>query len=370
MKNPFYFGNEVTGDDFCNRTKELKELKSDVASGQNVLLYAPRRFGKTSLLKKLQNQLKTDDSYQVIYFDLFSVSTVDEFIQKYFNVIARSINQDNNKIINLFKSTLNLRPNINMTIDNHGNMNYSLSFSKKEQEITLEEVINLPYQYAKKLDKKIVVIFDEFQELEQFSIEKKLRSIIQTHGRVVSYLFCGSKKSIITQMFNDNKRAFYKSVKHLHINEINLNDWNVFILSKFTKTNKEISKKQIKEIYDITKGFPYYMQQLMSIIWENSEKQVTKNIINYSIETMIQREYDMYSYIWSSLTPNQKLTLKYIIDNDGLNIYTKENLENYDIASSTLKSTVEALIKKDVFDKKGEQYYLVDPFMEIWIGYI
>ena len=56
MKNPFYFGNEVHNDEFCNRINELRELKNDIDNGLNVLLYAPRRFGKTSLLKKLQEE--------------------------------------------------------------------------------------------------------------------------------------------------------------------------------------------------------------------------------------------------------------------------------------------------------------------------
>jgi len=80
--NPFYFGNEVHKDDFCNRVDELSELKRDIDSGLNILLYAPRRFGKTSLLKKLQYDLKDDKEVVVIYFDIFTVSSIDEFIQK------------------------------------------------------------------------------------------------------------------------------------------------------------------------------------------------------------------------------------------------------------------------------------------------
>lgn len=88
--NPFYYGNEVRDDDFCNRVSELKELQQDIQSGLNVLLYAPRRFGKTSLLKKLQNELQVDDDVVVIYFDIFTVSSIDEFIQKYFNLLAKN----------------------------------------------------------------------------------------------------------------------------------------------------------------------------------------------------------------------------------------------------------------------------------------
>jgi len=133
-------------------------------------------------------------------------------------------------------------------------MDYGLSLIKKEQNTNLEDILNLPYLYAKKFNKKVVVIFDEFQEIEQLKIEKKLRSVIQSHSREVSYLFSGSKKSILSEMFNDKKRAFYKSVKHFNIDEISLDDWNLFIQNKFKNSDKNIDKTFIEQCFDITLG--------------------------------------------------------------------------------------------------------------------
>lgn len=370
MKNPFYFGNEVYGDDFCNRITELKELKLDCASGQNVLLYAPRRFGKTSLLRKLEQDMNDKKEYKVLYLDLFSISSIDEFIQKYFDLIAKSFETPTSKFIDILKNILKIRANINMTLNTSGDMFYSLSVNKKEQIKTLEDVLNLPFLYAKKFDKKIIVIFDEFQEIEQLNFEKKLRSVIQTHTREVAYLFSGSKKSILTQMFNDNTRAFYKGVKHFHINEIKLNDWNIFIKSKFDKSGKIINDKHIKKIYQITKGFPYYMQEIMSVVWSKADKKVNDDILEQSLKLIIERENDLYSLMWTQLTPNQKNTLKYIISFDGLNLYANENIKESNLTATTLKSTLEALIKKDICTKKNNQYHLIDPFMKYWLDVI
>lgn len=367
IKNPFYFGNEVYGDDFCNRIKELQELENDSLSGQNMLLYAPRRFGKTSLLKKLEQKLKSNKQYKFIYIDLFSVSSVDEFIQKYFNLIVKTFEEDSSKVINLFKEILNIRPNITMTMNSSTDLSYGLSFTKKEQTQTLEDILNLPISYAKKFNKNIIIVFDEFQEIEQLEIEKKLRSVLQTHGREIAYIFSGSKKSILTQMFNDKTRAFYKGVKHFRIDEITLDDWNIFIENKFIQSNKQIDSKYIKQTFEITKGFPYHMQQIMAIIWEKTSKRVTNDIVKESLKIILEREYDLYSIVWTQLTPNQKNTLKYIIQTDGKDLYSNENLNNSSFSASTLKSTLEALIKKDICDKKDEGYYLIDPFMKYWL---
>ena len=367
INNPFYFGNEVKNNNFCNRISELRELQQDIANGINVLLYAPRRFGKTSILKKIQITLDENTNYKVIYFDFFTVATIDEFIQKYFNTIVLSFENKPQKALKLLKNTLRIRPNINMTISANGDISYTLSLTKKEQNNTLEDVVNLPFKYANKFDKKVLIIFDEFQEIVQFNIEKKLRSIIQNHSHYVSYVFSGSKKSILSQMFNNKNRAFYKSVKHLHINEILLNDWLGFIKNKFAFTDKYISTKYIKKAFNITNGFPYYMQQLMYFIWDKTQKQVNANIMNDAINLMLERENDIYSIVWTNLTLNQKKTLKYIVKNDGKKLYSNDNLSEFDISATTLKSTTEALIKKDICDKKNDVYYLLDPFMAYWL---
>lgn len=367
MKNPFYFGNEVHNEEFCNRVDELKELKSDISNGLNVLLYAPRRFGKTSLLKKLQDELKDDSSTKVIFFDWMSVSSIDEFLDKYFHAIASSLESSSDKVMKLFKDMLQIRPNITMKISNSSDVSYGVSFAKKELESSFEDIINLPFQYAQKSGKKIVVIFDEFQEVEQFDIEKKLRTLIQTHGSDVAYIFSGSKKSILSAMFNDKNRAFYKSVKHLSIKGISLPDWSLFAHERFTQTDKVIEEAHIKTIFEITSGFPYYMQQLLYHVWQMCQKSVDEGMIQEALSLMLEREYDLYAYIYSSLTPNQKNTLKYIVNFDGTNLYSNENLGQTNLSASTLKSTLESLLKKDICDRVGDRYYLVDPFMKYWL---
>jgi hypothetical protein len=367
MNNPFYFGNEVYSDNLCNRVDELSELRQDALGGLNILLFAPRRFGKTSLLKKLQNDLQHDENTKVIFFDWFSVTTVEEFIEKYFHAIASAFESKNDEVVKLFKDLLQIRPNITMKISQAKKISYGLSFTKKELESTFEDIVNLPYQYAKKTDKKVIVIFDEFQEIEQFDIEKNLITIIQAHSIDVSYIFSGSKKSILNSMYNDKSRAFYKSAKYNIIKEIKLDDWIVFANEKFTKTDKFITNKQIERIYDLTDGFPYYMQQLLYLLWDIAQKSVQDEDIVKALKLMYEREYNLYAYIYSSLTPNQKITLKYIVEFGGRNLYSNENLAQTALSASTLKSTLESLMKKDICDRLGDKYYLVDPFMRYWL---
>lgn len=142
-------------------------------------------------------------------------------------------------------------------------------------------------------------------------------------------------------MFNDKNRAFYKSVKHLIIKEINIDDWTIFAKERFEKTGKTIEEHHIKTIFDITSGFSYYMQQLLYHVWQECEQSVEEQMIQKALTLMLERKYDLYAYIYSSLTQNQKITLKYIVSFDGTNLYSNENLSQTNLIPFKIDNTYE-----------------------------
>lgn len=308
MINPFYYGGAVSSVHFCNRIDEIKELKIDVNAGLNTLIYAPRRFGKTSFVLKTMDELK-DEKVKYVFLDLMYLSTLDEFINKYFNVLAKSLEEPTDKIVNFFKSVLNLRPNINVNFDTTGNPSFSLTLNNEDRTKALEDVLNIPLAFAKE-GQKIVVIFDEFQEIANFDLEAKMRSVIQHHSDKVSYIFMGSKKSLLHAMFLDKNRPFYKSVKHFKIKEIGKESWSEFITSKFQATNKEIEEIYINKIFEFTKGFPYYTQQFAYELWNQCESKVDDENFSKTLKIIIEREEDLFGVEWDNLTPNQKKSFK------------------------------------------------------------
>ena len=361
MKNPFIFGSLVFEENFCNRKKEIEELKKDINNGQNILIYAPRRFGKTSLIFKVKEELK---DFKFIYIDLMTITSIEEFINIYFNEIAKSLETPLEKTIKFFKEFLNFRPNIKATINDMSKITFGLDFSKREAPNVLEEVLNLPLKYAQK--NNICIVFDEFQEIENLEIENKLRSIIQNHSNKVSYIFLGSKKSIIQAIFSDIKRPFYKSVKHLILNPINKEEWNKCIKEDFKKTNKIIDDVFIDNIFNITKGFPYYTQEICYEIWELTDKKVNEEIFKKTIDNLLLKEREYFIAIWDNLTKNQRITLKIIILTNGENIYASEYTQEM-IKIPSLQAALKTLIEKDIIDKKGNIYYFQDPFFEFWL---
>ena len=149
MSNPFSFVSIVKEDKFCNRVNELKELKQDILNKQNVLICAPRRFGKTSLVIKAVEELKRDyKDFKFVYIDLMTITDKREFINKYFNAIAKSIETPFDKTIKTLKSFLKLKPIIKASISDTGNIVFSLDFSKSESDNILDDILNMPIKYV------------------------------------------------------------------------------------------------------------------------------------------------------------------------------------------------------------------------------
>ena len=366
MKNPFYYGGVVSEKNFCNRKEEVKELKRDILNGINVLIYAPRRFGKTSLTLFTLEQLKKEEKVSYIFLDLLGISSKEEFINEYFNALAQSLETPVEKAVKFFKNVLKIKPSIKVIFDETGKTKFQLEFSKDELSQTLKDILNIPLKYAEK-GKKICVVFDEFQEIEFLGIENEMRSQIQLHSNKVSYVFMGSKKSILKRMFLEKKKAFYKSVKHFQIKEISKEDWVEFIQGKFDKTGKEIDVVYIEKILSITKGFPYYTQQFAYELWELTENKVDDEIFNQMIKIALEREEDLFAVEWDNLTPNQRKVLKIVIEKEGVHLYDEHLLSKYEIKIGSLRKTLLTLLEKDILDKADNRYYFQDPLFEYWL---
>jgi AAA+ ATPase superfamily predicted ATPase len=366
MENPFYYGGVVYDEHFCDRESEIETIENDIRAGMNLLLYAPRRFGKTSLVMKALRDLRTRDGFHPVFLDLMPLTDTREFVDAYFDAIARSLEGPAEKIVNFFKQVVKIRPNVTVSFDASGNPRYALSFSSRDIQATLEEVLEAPLLYARS-GKKIVVVFDEFQEIVPLGLEAKLRSVVQRHGSEVSYLFMGSKQSVMREIFTDKNRAFYKSVKHLPLRPIALEHWERYVVDGFERTGKSVDAAVVPAMVEVSGGFPYYTQQLAYETWEMSRNHADMEPFRAALALGLEREEDLFRQEWESLTLTQRKALKLIIAAEGKEIYAAIRLETYTITSSTLQKAVKALLKKDIIDETAGTYRPQDPLFGYWI---
>ena len=177
----------------------------------------------------------------------------------------------------------------------------------------LEDVLDSVKRYADKNSKKIAVCFDEFQKIGQFKtdkIEKIMRSSFQKHHNV-AYVFMGSKKHLITDMFNNPNRPFYRSAKPFPLERINKDELTRFIRNKFKTGNMEIEDDLISEIINVSESHPYYIQYLCHIIWEKAmdKESARQDDFAESLDLPLKRESSAYEATWNLITVKQKQVL-------------------------------------------------------------
>lgn len=372
MQNPFIYGQEVSGEIFCNRREEIKELLSDIRSGQNVIIYSPRRYGKTSLIKEVLRKARKEGIVG-IYVDLYAVLKEDDFVSIYATAISRALSGPVEKIINSLKDIFrSLRPKI--VINPQGETEVSVDLIK-DTNIMIEDVAEAVKRYSDKYRKHVTAVFDEFQQIGLLGtdrIEKKLRGIVQAHGRKISYIFMGSKRHMLYDMFSNPNRPFYKIGRHFPLGKISFNELTSFVKERFKSTGMNITEEIARKIVNTAECHPYYVQHLGSSIWKLvRSNRFDERIIEDALTLTLAEEKSAYSNIWDELTLNQKKALKMLAESGRENkIYSLDNLRRADLTASIVQKTIKSLLAKELIDKSNGTYEINDVFLKQWLKII
>lgn len=373
ITNPFHYGRIVEGGAFCNRTKELAELDRACRNCNSIFLYSERRLGKTSLVSKVLGNLPKDE-FVTVYIDLWPTYGEDSFTLTVAKAIAEAGGQGVENLMEVSKSLFSrLLPTISMDQDGKPTVTFGLA-SRKIDLPALEEVIDSPSRLANRLNKKCVVVFDEFQQILQYDediVERRLRSIIQHHTNV-AYMFLGSQKHLIQGLFTNNSRPLYRAATHFPLEAIAIEHWIPFIAIRFGNANKFITKDLIRLICEKTEGHPFYTQQLCHLLWEMTEtnERVTKETIDVAIESLLDRESYGFTTQLDGLSSNQRRLLE-AIAREGVQAqpYASDFISRTGFKSpSALQSAMKALTERDMVDRTEEGAYMIsDRFLRLWL---
>ncbi len=369
--NPFKFGNIVSGENFYNREDELLRIKQTLKGGNNITLYAPRRYGKTSLVTKALNEL-SKEGYITVYVDFMSVYSKETFIKNYTKAIAE---KQSNKLEEATKLIAKLIRGIipSVTFDNFGNPGFSFSWvegNNKEQ--TLVDVINLPDKFATK-ENKWIIAFDEFQEITQMngeSFEKVLRSCIQ-HHKNISYLFLGSRTHILKDMFNNKNRAFYNSAMLMNIDTIDDNKSVKFLKQKFSTTKISISESNAKYLISKARAIPYYIQFIAAEIWQHltieGGTEINKDHIEKAVLRIIRLKSDYYWELTNKQTANRKKVL-FALSKSVSEIFSKQTSITYNLgAVSSTQKALETFIDEGIIERINKKFEFSDPIYKLFL---
>ena len=372
MKNPFRYGEIVTGDNFCNRKEELKNIHKAIRNRYSFWMYSPRRFGKSSLIYKAFETLN-NKKIITLYFDLYNVHNLDDFVRKYSQILAKNLFNWKTNIDKLskiaYKYFKNLYPKI--SIDAMGTPTLSLEIQKIEEQRDIETVLNIPEQLAG--EKQICIAFDEFQEIQRIEpfLNNWMRSAFQKQKKV-SYIFLGSQQSLMEYTFADTNSPLYEYGFKMNINPISEKDLTTYIKRQFKKTGQNISNNTIREILSKSHCHPHFTQHFASVVWDlimEGEDQEEPDFKSKWLKRIVAGQSLIFQNIYDLLSENQRkilFTISVLKENEKL--FSNEIRSKYRLPEvSSMTSGIKSLMKKNLIQKNSGIYKIINPVFEEWV---
>lgn len=367
MTNPFKFGGEVSGYQFYDRTETAELLRRRLLSGSsNIVMFAPRRYGKTSLVAKVLRKLRDEDGIRSLMFDLSMVPTLSRFCEEYVNAVyamAGGRQELTHKVMGLLA---NCNPSLTVGIGEAVKIRLDLREALTESSIC--EVLDLPERLAEDLGTRFVVAFDEFQEISEiasgFALEKVFRSRIQKQQRV-QYVFFGSKAHLLERMFSDHARPFYHSALAMPLDKPPEAESREFVRSRFSDAGVHIAEDEVSAVLRASDNIPYYLQAVCSFVFDavvlNGGNEVTSADVERAVDELVAANANYHATVVRGLSDSQRMLVLALVQEP-----TDEFDENYRrrhglSAPSTVHSALRELLKDSLVDDDCGRYRIGDP---------
>ena len=367
MNNPFVFGTASSGKQFTNRIQDTERLLANFNHGINSIIISPRRWGKTSLVKKV-SAIAGNNNLKVVNIDIFSCRNADDFYSLFANeVIRQTANKWEEWVDNAKKFLSALVPKISFGVDPQADFSVSLDFSNAKLN---DDILDLPQKIAKEKGFRVVVCIDEFQQLSEFTdhiyFQKKLRSVWQLQQEV-SYCLYGSKKHLMAELYSKQSMPFYKFGDVFFLQKISTHDWISFICERFESTGKKISKDQAKVISDTVENHSSYVQQLAWNVWVKTAEITTDVDIESAITDLFNQNALLYYRYVEELTGYQLNFLRAVAEEIHSEFTKNEVLQKFQLGTSAnVKRLKDALEKKELIDISGKTVSFNDPVFKLW----
>lgn len=367
--NPFITTGYEGPEYFCDRIKETEDLIGLLKNKNNVLLSAPRRIGKTDLIRHCLHQFEQTNKYYVFFVDVFDCRNADEFTLKLANAILSKLSSKGETLFKRFINAINsIRPTC--TFDSIGNPTFSYSITNvNSKETTLEEI----FTFISKADLRCIIAIDEFQQIVTFpetNFAATLRTYMQRCPNA-NFVFSGSSTHLINDMFLSHAKPFYQSAVAMGLEAIPFEKYSDFCIEKFQEYGKGISSEAIKKNYDSFHGVTLYIQRIMNIVFERTSSGETagEKSVEEAIEYLVGLSGSIYESLLYQIPDRQKdLLLAIARDGSVKDPTSSDFVYRHRLKSaSSVQSALKGLTEKDLVSKTGTLWHLNDEIFRIYL---
>ena len=345
--NPFFIGRYAGAKYFCDRGKDTETLVKHIVNGRNVALISPRRLGKSGLIHHTFSQKVIEDNYITIYVDIYPTGNLCEF--------AKTLSESIVKVI---------RPQQKWHEKFLGDIEYP------------EKTVRELFEYLETLDKPCILAIDEFQQIREYpegTTEAFIRTLVQQCSRT-SFIFCGSKRHLMTDIFYSPAKPFFQSVISQSLHPIPMETYIEFAGRMFAERGKFIDKFAVEIVYKMFDGCTWYIQMMMNELFALTEKGMlcTPEYIDIAWDNIIMAQEDRFLAILHNLAPKQKQILMAIAkDRNVEGITSSEFIKRHNLVSaSSVQAALKRLLKNDIVINEDGKYRIYDYFFADYLARI
>ena len=370
--NPFVLSPIIPDAYFCDRKKETEDLVRQVINGSNILLMSPRRMGKSGLIHHVFDRPEIKKTYYTFYIDIYETSSLEEFVQKLGQEITSRLSRRGLGPLTGFLRALRSLRGVFSIDPSSGMPSFTVGIGEiTRPDVTLDEI----FSYLENADKPCIIAIDEFQKVadyEQKNVEAILRSRIQLLSNT-TFIFSGSKRSILAQMFGSASRPFYQSTSTMSLGPIARQVYTDFAIRLFNEAGKTLEQDAVVALYDLVQGYTYYLQRSLNTVFSILPDSVIcdRSFVFERIDEILTANTDTYQDLLSALTPNQRALLSAVArEGNAMNITSTEFIARHGLgAVSSVQSAARSLLKRQLLTRDTQKrYYLDDKFLELWLA--
>lgn len=364
--NPFVIGKYISSEYFCDRENETAFLMKQILNGRNVTLIADRRIGKSGLISHLFAQSDINKQFYTIVVDLYATGSLTEMIHTLSNEVYRCVKQQSQTWLDKFFQVIStLR--VGFKLDPiSGAPTFDIGLGDiTAPEMTLEQI----FAFLEAADKPCIVAFDEFQQITNYP-EKNIEALLRTHiqrCKKTQFIFSGSRKHMMTQMFLSPSKPFYQSTINMGLEPIPRDTYIEFAQRMFQTGEKLVEGEVVGKVYDLCRGITWFMQMLLNEMYSLTPdgRQCEADCIDEALHNVVLVQEPFYRELLAAIPLRQKSLLFAILkEGDAENITSGAFVQKYKLGSaSSVQAAVKGLYEKDIITEHDGAWRVYDIFL-------
>lgn len=367
VENPFITYGYESAAYFCDRKAETDELITLLTNGNHTALISPRRMGKTGLIHHCFAQKEIHDHYHTFLIDIYATKNLQDMVYRMGQSIVNRLKPRGQSAVDGFlRFVTSLRTGI--SFDGQGNASWNVGLGDiKSPDFTLEEIFN----YLKSAERKCIVAIDEFQTIANYpeqNVEELMRTYVQDCRNAV-FVFSGSQRSMMSEMFSSPARPFYQSVSLMFLKPVALPAYEAFAKRHFEKAGKQIAEDVVRTIYERFEGTTWYLQKVLNQLFATKDSVVADDV-NKAIVQIINQNEEAYKDLLYQLTTRQRdLLVAVSREGKAKQITGSDFVKRYHLPSaSSVQKSAQALMEKQLLTHQQGTYEVCDKFMSEWLS--